>query len=363
LLGDCSKLQNSCSFFFFFFFSEMEDRTQTNELYADPDFTEVTVAHKNRRNKKSGFNNQTILTAVTLCVAVIAIIVGSVAISRTNESNNKQAEVNSQNRKNSLAHRDAIAMTNGASTIISTLEFCMASPQNRQACLNVISTAEAMIRDATNPNITAAELHRIASDPALSKERGYVQDSKLDAIDSTTDTAGSNTGAQAVITDGEGHMVDGEGKIVKFHDKNGEELDSSALFDTSDCLLVWKEKLCLSLVPVGDTAISEHRRRRAGGSKYDIAAGHYMPVVHITDGRMSIDADGNMRRRGGNWAGAVMGCQNGAAKGGGWGAKIGNFAGSIFHKLGTSVGAAAGKIAGEAIGCAVGGWKGYNSRK
>jgi hypothetical protein len=329
----------------------MDDRAQTNELYADPDFTEVTVAHKNRRDNKSGFNNQTILTAVTLCVAVIAIIVGSVAISRTNESNNQQAEVNHQNNLAQTANAETASASTGASTLLSTVPFCTAEPANRQACLNVMCAAEKALADLYNPNKTTTDMIHAASDQA------YRCTFKEDGLDTTTEGPGAHAMADAVITDGNGHLIGPDGNVMV-----GDSGDAvtSPLFDVNECLLVWKEKLCFSLIPVGETAKTQRARRAAGASKHDmITGGKYIPVVSITDGLITKGPDGKLRRAGGKRSAAIMGCLSGMGKGAGAGGAMGGAVGTIFPGLGTAIGGAAGGLIGGAVGCAAGGgWLG-----
>merc|ERR1719247_3745079 len=104
------------------------------ELYED-DFTEVTIARKNRR-KDGPFDSQKVITYLTLGVAVIAIIVGAVAISKADESNKKSEEHHQKNNENLAATREIAELSTGASTILSTVPFCSETPQNRQACIN-----------------------------------------------------------------------------------------------------------------------------------------------------------------------------------------------------------------------------------
>lgn len=320
---------------------------QANDLYED-DFTTVTVARKNRRDAN---DTQRMLTYLTLGVAVIAIIVGAVAISKADESNKKSEQHHQQNNANVAATKEAAELATGASTMLSTVPFCSESPQNRQACINLIAAGEEMIKDVANSSVTTLDIVHKANNP----NTAYTVDSKISGLAATTDTAGSNTLAAGVVTDEEGHVINGDGQLAK--DANGNPIKSE-LFDVDKCLFTYKNKLCFALVPVGETANSDRKRRSGGGSKYDLQKGQYVPVLHVVTEGFVQGKDGRMRR-GGKRSAAIMGCLNGMATGGGAGAAMGGAIGTIVPGFGTAIGGAAGTLVGGALGCAAGGgWLG-----
>merc|ERR1719163_207442 len=101
-----------------------------------------------------------------------------------------------------------------------------------------------MIADIYNTNISTADVTKGATN------QNYRVDFKEEGISNTLDAPGSHTMADGVVTDGNGHILGPDGNAIT--DASGAPV-TSKLFDVNECLLVWKEKLCFALVPIGDT--------------------------------------------------------------------------------------------------------------
>lgn len=317
---------------------------QANDLYED-DFTKVTVARKNRRN--NGFDSQKAITYLTLGVAVIAIIVGSVAISKSHNAEKENQQRQNRQNENLATTREAAELTTGASTMISTFPFCSESPQNRQACINLIAAGEKMLMDVANKSVSPSDMAKKVMDPSLT---GYEADSKIEGISATTEEPGSHTAALGVVTDDNGHVLDSEGKPIV--DKQGDIVESP-LFDVDNCLFTYKNKLCLALVPVGKTAEEVKSRREAGQyNKFAIPRGQYIPVMHASMAGF-VKEDGRLKRGRTTRSAAILGCLGGA----GGGMKVGGpFGGAVgfFFDGAVKAGSMAGKIVGGGVGCAAG---------